>query len=66
MPGLRLALYLHLAAYLSVNLLLILINLGTTPGYLWFQWPLCGWGIGLLAHAVVTSAIRLGRTVNDG
>ena len=26
------------------------INLVTTPGQWWFQWPMFGWGIGLLAH----------------
>ena len=40
----------HLAAYVAVNLLLIVINLLTTPTVLWFFWPLAGWGIGILAH----------------
>jgi 2TM domain len=40
----------HFAAYVAVNLLLIIINLLTTPHLLWFYWPLIGWGIGLIAH----------------
>ena len=40
----------HLAAYVAVNLLLIVVNLLTTPTVLWFFWPLLGWGIGILAH----------------
>jgi hypothetical protein len=40
----------HLAAYVLVNLLLIAINLLTTPNTLWFYWPLIGWGIGIFAH----------------
>ena len=40
----------HFAAYVLVNLLLIAINLLTTPNTLWFYWPLIGWGIGILAH----------------
>jgi len=46
--------YIHLTAFLVVNALLVAINLATSNGRLWFQWPLIGWGIGILAHAVVT------------
>lgn len=41
----------HLIAYAIVNGSLALINFVTTPGEWWFQWPMFGWGIGLLAHA---------------
>jgi hypothetical protein len=41
----------HFATYLAVNLLLIVINLATTPGKYWFYWPLLGWGIGIVGHA---------------
>jgi len=40
----------HFAAYAGVNLLLLAINLLTTPNELWFFWPLFGWGIGIVAH----------------
>jgi len=40
----------HFAAYVLVNLLLIAINLLTTPNTLRFYWPLIGWGIGIIAH----------------
>ena len=40
----------HFAAYVLVNLLLIAVNLLTTPNQLWFYWPLLGWGIGIIAH----------------
>jgi uncharacterized membrane protein len=40
----------HFAAYVAVNLLLIIINLLTTPHIIWFYWPLIGWGIGIIAH----------------
>jgi len=45
----------HLAVYVSVNLFLILMNLLTsshdrTP---WALFPLLGWGIGLVCHAIV-------------
>jgi hypothetical protein len=41
----------HFAAYLAVNVLLIAINLATTPGKYWFYWPLLGWGLGIAGHA---------------
>ena len=44
-------LYIHLTAYVVVNALLVGINLATTPDRLWIQWPLLGWGIGVVAHA---------------
>jgi len=43
--------YRHLAVYVLVNALLLVINLVTTPFYLWFYWPLLGWGIAVLLHA---------------
>ncbi len=43
----------HLMAYLSINAMLIWINLELTPQYLWFVWPLLGWGIGLCLHGLV-------------
>jgi hypothetical protein len=40
----------HLIIYAVVNVLLIVVNLATSPDKLWFYWPLIGWGIGLAAH----------------
>jgi hypothetical protein len=48
--GAKLGFYIHLTAYIAVNLLLVVVNFSVTPQYLWFIWPLCGWGIGLFAH----------------
>lgn len=45
-PGFRT----HLIVYVAVNLLLIVIDVATSPQSLWFFWPLLGWGLGLLAH----------------
>jgi len=44
--------YTHLGVYVMVNLLLLLINITTSPGVLWFYWPLLGWGMGIGMHAV--------------
>jgi hypothetical protein len=45
-----------------VNLLLLAINLLVTPGRLWFLWPLAGWGVGVIFHAV--SVIFVPRVVD--
>jgi len=50
----RIGFYIHLTAFLVVNAVLIFINLSTSSGHLWFQWPLLGWGIGIAAHAIAT------------
>jgi len=42
----------HLINYVAVNSLLAIINLTLTPGYIWFIWPLLGWGIGIILHAL--------------
>jgi len=38
--------------YLFVNFGLAVLNLMTTPHYLWFLWSVFGWGIGLVAHGL--------------
>lgn len=45
--------YSNLISYVAVNLGLLTLNLVTSPQYLWFFWPLLGWGIGVLIHAMV-------------
>ena len=41
----------HLTMYLFVNGGLFLIDLFTGDGW-WFFWPMLGWGIGVIGHAV--------------
>ncbi len=50
----KIGFYIHLAVYVGVNILLIIINLLTSPHYLWFFWPLMGWGIGIFFHGMAT------------
>ncbi len=45
----KLSFYSHAAIYVAVNLLLLVIDALTGPGW-WFYWGLLGWGIGLVAH----------------
>lgn len=40
----------HATVYMLVIAVLIVINLSTSPRYLWFLWPAIGWGIGLAFH----------------
>lgn len=42
----------HVIIYAAVNFGLVAINLLSKPPQHWFWWPLIGWGLGLLAHAV--------------
>jgi hypothetical protein len=50
----KIGFYIHLAVYVGVNALLVLINLVTIPDYIWFKWPMMGWGIGLFFHGMAT------------
>ena len=45
---LRKAFLVHLTVYIPVNALLIGVNLIYTPKFLWFLFPLLGWGIRVL------------------
>lgn len=44
--------YVHATIYVLVNLGLFTIN-ALTGGTWWFYWPLVGWGVALVIHAVV-------------
>ena len=50
--GAKLRFYIHLSVYIVVITLLIVINLSTSTQYIWFKWPLIGWGIGVLFNAL--------------
>lgn len=40
----------HLRVFVLVSILLVAINLLTTPLYLWCLFPIVGWGIGVVLH----------------
>lgn len=44
--------YGNLLAYCLVIPFLVFINLMTSPDHLWFWYPMIGWGIGIVFHAV--------------
>ena len=49
--------YGNLTSYCLVISFLAVLNLLTSPEYLWFLWPMLGWGIGIVAHATTTFGI---------
>ena len=57
--------YFHLSVYITVNILLIIINLSTSNEYLWFKWPLMGWGIGVIFHALGVFVFKGASTNKD-
>jgi len=54
--------YFHLVTYVIINAVLIIINLLTSPEYLWFIWPIVGWGVGLLIHAFTVFSNLWGKS----
>jgi hypothetical protein len=45
--------FIHLAVYIVVNIMLVLIwAFAAGRGFPWFIFPLGGWGIGLLSHGL--------------
>jgi hypothetical protein len=61
----KLGFYIHLAVYIVVNILLIIINITTSTQYLWFKWPLIGWGIGVFFHALGTFVFSAGSVIKE-
>jgi len=48
----------HLAVYLIVNTMLVVIWAVTGAGFFWPIWSIAGWGIGLAAHAFTVYSRR--------
>jgi hypothetical protein len=44
--------YGNLISYVLVMCFLVFINLRYSPEYLWFFWPMLGWGIGVFFHGM--------------
>jgi len=44
--------FVHAAVYAAVMVLLVVINLLTSPGIIWFIWPLIGWGFAVALHGL--------------
>jgi hypothetical protein len=61
----KIGFYSHLAIYILVNAILIIINLTQSPGERWFYWPLIGWGIGLFFHGMGVFVWGEGSAMKD-
>ena len=46
----RIGFAVHIGVYLAIGLLLLVLNLVTTPESLWFFWPMLFWLIAVAAH----------------
>ncbi len=55
----------HATTYVLVMALLAAINLMTNRTYLWFVWPMIGWGIALAWHAIGVFLLSQGSHVYD-
>lgn len=42
----------HFITYITVNIILFIIDLFTTPGEWWFYWVIIGWGIAVVINAL--------------
>lgn len=45
-------LYIHASIYVAVILLLVFIDVLSSPGTIWFHWPMLGWGLAVAIHAL--------------
>jgi len=44
--------FVHAGVYAAVMVLLVVINMLTSPNVVWFVWPLIGWGFAVALHGV--------------
>jgi len=44
--------YEHLTVYLLCNPIVVVVNLMTSPGYLWCIWSVAGWGFAVVMHGM--------------
>ena len=56
--------YSNLITYVVINVLLVIINLLTSPKTLWFFWVTIFWGIAVLLHAAKVFLLR-GRFLGE-
>jgi uncharacterized membrane protein YecN with MAPEG domain len=50
--------YGNVVTYVAINIVLIIINLVTSPRSLWFYWVTIFWGIAILLHASRVFVLR--------
>lgn len=45
----------HVIPYVASSILMVFINLQTTPRYFWSIFPVLGWGVGVALHGLCIS-----------
>ena len=65
-PGEKRGLIYHIASYVSVIPVLVIINTFTVGDYLWVLYPIFFWGVGLVFHTAIYSMLSSGKTIVDG
>lgn len=48
----------HLFIFITVSILLLTINLITSPEHLWFKWPLVGWSMIIFWYAITVIVFK--------
>ena len=57
--------YVHVAVYVAVMVLLVVINMITSPASNWSIWPLIGWGLAVVLHGLRVFVLGGKRAIVD-
>ena len=57
--------FVHAVVFVAVMVLLVIINLLTSSGTLWFIWPLLGWGLAVALHGAGVFLLGGRNTILD-
>ena len=57
--------FVHAVVYVAVMVLLVVINMLTSPGTTWFIWPLIGWGLAVALHGARVFLLADRNTIVD-
>lgn len=52
------AFYTHAAVFVVGMIGIFIVNMMTSPGYLWSVWALLGWGMGIAIHGVTVFSVN--------
>jgi hypothetical protein len=61
----KFAFYKHLAVYVAVGILLVVINFLASPDSFWAIWPILGWGLAIIIHALSVFGARRKKEIID-
>ena len=61
----KIGFFIHLSVYVAVILLLVVIDVLSSPGTTWFHWPMLCWGVGVALHALAVFVFPNRFTVTE-